>query len=227
MKYVPGPMFGQFSGSQGNTTASHNKFGSYTRNRIIPVDPRTAKQLAVRALIQGFSEFWRTLSQAQRDGWKFLGDQMQRLDTQGQSYTLTGLQAFTSINMNRDVLGLAVSQDAPALDVPTNIFTLTPAAAAVAQSFEIDSNVALAATQTLVLDASDDISAGINFVPRGAFKFLKTEDDLQIPPYDVAVEWLAIYGILTEAEKIFTRAVVINDAGFAGAVIEANTIVAV
>ena len=117
MKYVPGPFVGQLSGSQGNTTASHNKFGSYLRNRVVPVDPRTAKQLAVRALIQGFSEFWRTLSQAQRDGWSFLGDQMTRLDTQGQSYTLTGLQAFTSINMNRDVLSLAISRQRPTHDL--------------------------------------------------------------------------------------------------------------
>lgn len=227
MKYVPGPMFGQFSGSQGNTTASHNKFGSFTRNRVIPVDPRTAKQLAVRALIQGFSEFWRTLSQAQRDGWKFLGDQMTRLDTQGQSYTLTGLQAFTSLNMNRDVLGLAVSQDAPALDVPTLVYTIAPAAAAGTQFFTIDSAVALAATQSIVLAASDDISAGINFVPRGAFKFLAVFDDVAVPPYDVSLAWLGIFGLLTAAEKIFARAVVINDAGFAGAVIEANTIVVV
>ena len=218
-------MFGQFSGSQGNTTASHNKFGSYTRNRIIPVDPRTAKQLAVRALIQGFSEFWRTLSQAQRDGWIFLGDQMTRLDSQGQSYTLTGLQAFTSINMNRDVLGLAISQDAPALDVPTLIYTITPDALGVAQAFTIDSNVNLAATQSLVLDASDGISAGINFVPRGAFKFLQVEDDTAVFPVDVAPAWLTIYGLLVASEKIFARAVVINDAGFAGAVIEADTIV--
>lgn len=220
-------MFGQFSGSQGNTVASHNKNGSYLRNRIIPVDPRTAKQLAVRALIQGFSEFWRTLSQAQRDGWSFLGDQMTRLDTQGQSYTLTGLQAFTSINMNRDVLSLAISQDAPALDVPTLIYTITPTAAAGAQSFEIDSTVVLAASQNIVLDASDDISPGINFVPRGAFKFLAVFSSIGNPPYDVATEWLAIYGILTAGEKIFARAVVINDAGFAGAVVEEDTIVAV
>ena len=225
MKYVPGPMVGQLSGSQGNTTASHNKFGSFFRNRIIPVDPRTAKQLAVRALIQGFSEFWRTLSDAQRDSWRFLGDQMARLDSQGQNYTLTGLQAFTSINMNRDVLGLAISQDAPALDVPTLIYSITPAAAGFPPALEIDSNVVLAASQSIVLDASDDISPGINFVPRGAFKFLAVFDSAAGQPYDVLAEWIAIYGFLTAFERIFTRAVVINDAGFAGAVIEANTLV--
>lgn len=226
MKYIPGPMFGQFSGSQGNTTAAHNKFGSYLRNRIIPADPATAKQLAIRALIQSFSEAWRELTESQRLGWGTLGDQMTRLDTQGSSYTLTPLQAFTSVNMNLDLIGQALLDDAPALLVPSLLYTFALAATAGITALTIASDISLAATEFLVVDASAQGSQGINFVERGAYKFLETFDSVDISPFDILATYTAIYGVLIAGTKIFSRGRVINAAGFAGAVVKAEAVVA-
>lgn len=226
MKYVPGPAFGQFSRSQGNTTASHNRNGSYLRNRTIPADPATPKQLAIRALVQNLSEQWRDITQAQRDGWSSLGDQMTRLDTQGQSYTLTGLQAYTSINMNRDLIALARNDDAPALDVPSTAVSFTVSAAAGVPALSIGLVGTLIATEDLVIEISDQLSAGINFVPRSAYKFIQLEDEVTPPPFDALANWVAIYGALLEANKIFMRGRIINEAGFAGSISSATGIVA-
>lgn len=226
MKYTPGPMVGLLSRSQGNTTASHNRNGAYLRNRTIPVDPSTAKQVAIRALIQSFSEAWRLLSQLQRDGWATLGDQMTRLDTLGQPYTLTPLQAFTSVNMNLDLIGGTALNDAPVLDVPTEVYSITLAGAAVADTLTLASGISIATTEKLVVEASAGISAGINFVPRGAYKFLETFDDLAASPFDIKATWVAIYGALGEGEKIFARSRLINDSGFAGSIVKDTAIVA-
>lgn len=225
MKYVPGPEFGQFSGSQGNTTASHNKFGSYLRNRVIPADPATPKQLAIRAQIQGFSEQWRLLTQAQRDGWKALGDQMTRLDTQGQSYTLTGLQAYTSINMNRDLLSLARNDDPPLLDIPSTVYSITTEAVVLGPVQTITTALILLTEQVFVIEASAGVSAGINFLPRGGYKFMAAPVDPIASPIDFNAQWLPIFGPLIIGTKIFARTRIINDAGFAGAVVKADTIV--
>lgn len=226
MKYVPGPMFGQFSRSQGNTTASHNRFGSYTRNRVIPADPATAKQLAQRALIQDLSEAWRLLTQVQRDGWATLGDQMTRLDTQGQSYTLTPLQAFTSINSNLSLIGETLLDDAPVLDVPANIYSFALAGVAGITALTVTSAVSLAATEFLVVEATAMISAGINFQPRSNYKFLERFDSVDVSPFDILATYEAIYGSLLEGTKIFARTRVINDAGFDGSIVKDSAIVA-
>ena len=225
MKYVPGPEFGQFSGSQGNTVASHNKFGSYLRNRVIPADPATAKQLAIRAQISGFSEEWRLLTQVQRDGWLTLGDQMSRLDTQGQSYTLTGLQAFTSINMNRDLLLLARIDDAPLFDVPSTIYTQTVTAVAIGPTLEISSSVVLGAAENFIIAASAGVSAGINFLARGGYKHMLRIVTPFTDPEDFAPEWTAIFGPTITGTKIFVRTRIINNTGFSGAIVKADVIV--
>jgi hypothetical protein len=84
MKYVPGAFVGVLSRSQGSTTASHNRFGAYLRNRIIPVNPNTSKQADARATLASNSSRYRTLSEGQRAGWAALGAQITRLDTLGQ-----------------------------------------------------------------------------------------------------------------------------------------------
>lgn len=121
MKYVPSMFIGQLSRSQGSTTASHNRFGSYFRNRTIPVNPNTGPQSVQRNEIQELSQNYKNLTEAERLGWKNLGEQMLRLDSQGQSYNLTGLQAYISVNRNLGLLGSARVTAAPTLQTPTTI----------------------------------------------------------------------------------------------------------
>jgi hypothetical protein len=130
VKYVPSAFIGQLSRSQGSTTASHNRFGSYFRNRTIPTNPNTAGQAAQRAVIASFSAGWRGLTESQRNGWKILGSSMSRLDSQGQPYTLTGLQAYESVNRNQTTAGNATVSDAPTFTPPTTLTSLTITATA-------------------------------------------------------------------------------------------------
>ena len=125
MKYVPGPSHGQFSGSQGNTTASHNRFGSYLRNRTIPVNPNTAHQQLSRELTGQLASDYRDLTPAQRVGWAALGEQIVRLDGLGQPYTLTGIQAFVMVNRFRLGAGQTVILDAPVLNTESNLLSLS------------------------------------------------------------------------------------------------------
>lgn len=125
MKYVPSALLGQLSRSAGSTTASHNRFGSYLRNRVVPVNPRSTLQSTQRAIFGGLSENWRALSSAQRSGWIALGQSITKSDTQGQTYTLTGLQTYISINRNLAVIGASFVTAAPAYSPPASLLTLT------------------------------------------------------------------------------------------------------
>lgn len=130
MKYTPSALIGPLSRSAGSTTASHNRFGNYFRNRTIPTNPNTTKQATQRATIQAASAGWRALTSTQRAGWAALGAQMTRQDSLGNSYTLTGLQAFTSAYRNLTTTSGTLLTDAPALAEPTTLLTLTLTATA-------------------------------------------------------------------------------------------------
>lgn len=69
---------------------------------------------------------WRDLTALQREGWATIGAYMQRTDSLGQVYGLTGFQAYVSVNNNRLAAGDAVVSDAPALVSPDPIATVTP-----------------------------------------------------------------------------------------------------
>lgn len=131
MKYVPSALIGQLSKSEGSTTASRNRYGSYFRNRVMPVNPRTAKQTIQRNDLQELSQQYRTITDAQRLGWAALGQNMIRNDSLGQPYNLTGLQAYTSVNRNRRLLSLADVSDAPAIGTVTILTTVTVTATSV------------------------------------------------------------------------------------------------
>jgi len=128
MKYTPGLLVGRLSRSAGNTTASHNRYGAYLRNRVIPVNPSSSKQRAQRAALASFSAQYKTLTATQQAAWVALGASFVRSDSLGNSYNLTGLQAFESVNLNLSKIGVAPITAAPAYTPPTTVYTLTPTA---------------------------------------------------------------------------------------------------
>lgn len=104
----------QRSGSIGGTTWSHNRSGVYIRNRSIPVNPNTARQVAVRNAVRSIAIAWDlTLTQAQRDGWNVYAANVTWTNRLGQSISLTGLNHFIRSNTPRVMNTIARVDDAP------------------------------------------------------------------------------------------------------------------
>ena len=124
------------SGSQAGTTSSRNRYGQYRRTRATPVNPRSSAQGLVRARMAASAANWRGITALQRAGWADLGAMMSRTDSLGQTYTLSGFQAFCSVNNNLAMVGDAAITDATALVTPatlrTAVITLTAAAFSIA-----------------------------------------------------------------------------------------------
>lgn len=121
MKFLAEPRSGSYQG----ITSSRNRFGQYVRNRSTPVNPSSSFQGVVRARMSANAAAWRALTSLQRAGWDSLGASMSRTDSLGQTYTLTGFDAYCSVNNNNLAAGNAVVSDAPALTTPSTITTAT------------------------------------------------------------------------------------------------------
>lgn len=113
------------SGSLAGQTSSRNRFGQYRRTRAIPVNPASSAQGTVRNRLSVNAAAWRALTDAQRAGWSDLASSMVRADSLGQSYSLTGFQAYCSVNNNNAAAGNAVVSAAPALTTPSGLTTAT------------------------------------------------------------------------------------------------------
>lgn len=221
-------MFGQLSGSQGNTTASRNRFGSYTRNRVMPVDPSSSKQLALRNDVQELSQQWRGLTQDQRNAWIALAATIPKTGTLGETYFQTGLQLYTANNITRRRFGQADVAEAPTYFAPGALLTLSLTAVSGIDALSaVFTTTPIGADNRLIIEATRAVSAGINFMPRSEFKAVLYSAADATSAQNILAAWEAIYGSIdgTTAKKIFIRARIVNGGFFQGANLGASAIV--
>ena len=106
MKFTTGAMVGDLSGSIGSTTASHNRFGPYFRNRVIPVNPNTPRQQEVRSLFATMVNVWNnTLTEVLRDAWILWANNTTIQGKTGDPINITGQNAFVRFNVIREQIG--------------------------------------------------------------------------------------------------------------------------
>lgn len=228
MKYVPSALIGQLSRSQGSTTASRNRYGSYFRNRVMPVNPNTSAQSTVRNNFQELSSGYRALTEEQRSAWRELGNQMIRSGSLAENYSLAGLNAYISVNTNLRTIGATLVTSPPTL---TEVATVTTATLTV----DSDPTMSLAFTPTplgagdhLVIRASAPVSAGKTFVPRGALRQVVVTAAAGTSPQNITEPYQAIFGEIGAGQigaKIFAEVLIINAEGFAGTPLRISDIV--
>lgn len=106
MKFTTGAMVGDLSGSIGSTTASHNRFGPYFRNRVIPVNPNTTRQQEVRSLFATLVSLWNdTLTQTDRTAWETWAANTTIQGKTGDPINITGQNAYIRFNVIRLQIG--------------------------------------------------------------------------------------------------------------------------
>jgi len=218
MKYL-GPTQ---SGSENGTTASRNRFGQYFRRRAVPVQPRTAAQLAVRARMSNNAAAWRALTDAQRAAWESLGTQITRSDSIGQAYTFNGFMAYCSVNNNKLAAGDAAVSAAPTITTPgtllTVTLTLTSAAFSVAYT-----GTPLAAGVRAFIYASPQMSAGRSF--NGDFALISVTAAAAASPANILTAYSARFGAPVTGNRIFMQIQLYNG-GFLDAPFGLNQVVA-
>lgn len=188
------------SGSVNATTYSRNRYGQYVRARAIPVNPNSAAQGAIRSRFGDNSQAWRALTAAQRAGWASLGAQIQRTDSLGQVYTLTGQQAYILVNNNNLDAGNAVVADAPAVLSPAGLLTATVTSTGGTLSIAYTATP-LAAGARLFVYASPQRSKGRAF--EGDYRLIHQSAAAAASPANVLASYTARFGAPVVGNRIF------------------------
>lgn len=127
---------------------------------------------------------------------------MTRTDSLGQAISLTGLQAYCSVNNNNLAAGNAVVAAAPALTTPsgllTAVITLTAAAFSVAYT-----TTPLAAGVRLFSYVSLQRSAGRNY--ESDYRLLAVSAAAAASPADIYAAYVARFGVPIVGNRIFMK----------------------
>ena len=191
------------SGSYQGITSSRNRYGQYVRTRATPVNPASTFQAAVRARMAMNAQNWRDLTGTQRDGWGSLGNEIVRNDSMGQSYTLTGFQAYCLVNNNKLAAGDATVADPPIYLPPDPILTLTPTITSSSYSVAFTPTPLLTGERIFV-SAGPIRSAGRTF--EGDVRLMVVSAAAGTSPVNVLSAYQARFGNPITGSRIFTAA---------------------
>lgn len=114
VKIKTGSLVSIIRGSIGSTTYSRNRAGDFARTRVIPNNPKTARQGEVRSNFVYVQRQWATLSQQDQDTWinAAKGRQFpQRKKKVGDFQEISGFNLFCMFNFNRRNIGLPILGD--------------------------------------------------------------------------------------------------------------------
>lgn len=137
-KILLGATIGDARGSAGAIVYSKNRSGAYIRQKVSPVQPRTARQTLVRQQFSDLAIRWgAVLTDAERSAWIALAAVNPVVDVFGNSQILTGLQLYLRVNRNLQECTVATIDTAPADQQVQTIDSISVAASAGAQTITL------------------------------------------------------------------------------------------
>ena len=202
-----GGLISAASGKLAGNVFARNKGGAYIRNWARPTNPQSTDQQAQRTKLANKSAAWRNLTDTQRDAWKTWADDNPVLDRLGNSIKLTGAQAYSRININRDTAGdAATASSTPG--APTFVADIVDASTALAADASAGTVIftlgaGAAAAQILFIKCSRPVSAGVtntNSDMRQIVVHTLDAADITAGTVDIGTEYTTKFGIITDKE---------------------------
>lgn len=95
MAIFKGAIAAEIRGSINGTTFSRNKSGAYMRNRTVPVNPNSSRQLYIREAMSQAAFAWSTvLTEGQRNAWRLYASTTPVTNRLGDSINLSGFNMY-------------------------------------------------------------------------------------------------------------------------------------
>lgn len=226
MKVRWGPFVGAMSGSEGNTTASRNRYGPYLRVRSIPTKRVTDYTTEVRGQLASLAQAYGALDPTDQQAWEAWAPEHPIVDRLGDSRVLQASNAYIQINMRLLRIGASPISLPPIASPPAAIsgLTLTAQDAAGVCSLAWTSG-ALGASEQLVINAALITSPGRRYYKN----FLKQVDysaAAAVSPFDFKANMVERFGDLLVGQRVYVHAFVYdNTTGLSSALAVANTTV--
>jgi hypothetical protein len=209
VKFKP-TIAGEASGSIGALTFSHNRGGAYIRNRVIPVNPNTSFQQAVRGHVATLTSYWlNILTAVERAAWDVYALNVPLIDALGEPRNAGGLGMFVRSNVSRLQAG------EPQVDAAPVIYNLgeftdpvpgvaSAAAQTLSLAFTNGDDWANEDDSALLVYLSRGMNASINYF-KGPYRFaVAIQGDAVTPP--TSPNAVACPFPVAEGQKLFVKA---------------------
>lgn len=128
MAKVTGPLHSsEARGRMGGLVYNTYRGTSTVKASCSPAQPRSTKQLRIRALGMSLSRGWQSLTAVQRTGWNSYAAAHTEVDGMGNPKRMTGANWYIRLNSRLLQLGLTTSPTAPTVVAPSTPATFSAA----------------------------------------------------------------------------------------------------
>jgi len=194
-------------GKIGGSVFSKNKNGAYAKNKVTPSNPQSGAQMAVRNLLAGFAQQWRTLTETVRQGWIDGAVNFPRTNVFGDSYTLSGNMLFNSLNSNLAKIGISPITACPS---PKGVSArVIDNVTATATTLDVEIGTAIATSDKAIVRATVGLSAGVNNF-KSKLRDIAIVDTSSTSTLDVIADYTAKFGAPVASTAIGVALVVVN-----------------
>jgi photosystem II stability/assembly factor-like uncharacterized protein len=212
MKVVFGSIVTDGSGKLGGQVITKNHYGKFQKTKVTPANPKTSRQLAVRANFKAVQTAWETLSETNRLLWNNCVSDYPQKDRFGDIHILSGYGLFMKCNVSRLNISQLVLESPPVKFSFPNWSVVGVSAFAITGKVWLFMSPTIPAGNRLELFATSSVSPGINYM-HWHFKQIGFIMPGQSYPVDISSMYSAIYPTgLTTLKKVFFKARMINDA---------------
>ena len=127
------------SGSIAGNVHARNRSGNYVRARTKPLNPNTARQVAVRSAVTFLAARWsETLTDVQRTAWGLYADSVAMKNKLGETIFLSGFNHYLRSNVIRVQTAQTVIDDGPTIfELPEKDPTMAITATEAAQTIDV------------------------------------------------------------------------------------------
>jgi hypothetical protein len=212
MKVVFGSIVTDGSGKLGGQVITKNHYGRFQKTKVTPANPKTSRQLAVRANFKAVQTAWETLSETNRLLWNNCVSDYPQKDRFGDTHILSGYGLFMKCNVSRLNIGQLVLESPPVKFSFPNWSVVGVSAFAITGKVWLFMSPTIPAGNRLELFATSSVSPGINYM-HWSFKQIGFVLPSQGYPVDISSMYSTIFPSgLTVNKKVFFKARMINDA---------------
>lgn len=198
-------------GLVGDAVFQKNRSGNTIRERVVPINPKSSDQVAVRNSMSVLSKAWGGLTDSQRGQWDTAAASAEwtQKNVFGDNFQLSGEQLYLKLNLVIDFLG-ETAIDVPPTKATFNAMTLgTITAAAGTPALTIAFTGTLASDTQFIVSASAQVSAGIMSTKSVSFRAITNTTGTT--PLDVLAAYNSKFGTLVAGRKIWIRVEVAAD----------------
>jgi hypothetical protein len=199
------PVYSEASGSIAGITYSHNRGGQYTRARVVPVNPGTPFQQAIRAFVQSLTAAWNNLlTDPEREAWNTYAFNVPILGPLGEPRNIGGLAHYIRSNIPRLQAGGLQIDAAPIIfnlgQATPPVATITAPSTASIAFTNTDEWYTVGVSGIMAVYASRPRPASINYF-KGPYRFMG-----YIMTPDVNPKVMTLPFVVAAGQRIFLQA---------------------